>query len=157
MSGETEVNVSGWTTDTLRYHLAQRVDYERQLADERDRRYQERWMAQETASKYAQQIANEFRGSLSDLSTQMATKHEMATAMDALNDKLSGHSDLMAEIRSRLDVGNPAVAALQNQAAQNVGLAQGSQITMAKIYGAIGAMGVILTAIVLLANGVIRG
>lgn len=35
MSGETEKEESGWTTDTLRYHFQQQIDDMRRLLDER--------------------------------------------------------------------------------------------------------------------------
>lgn len=41
MSGETERNISGWTTDTLRSHLMD-------IMNERDLRYQQRFESQES-------------------------------------------------------------------------------------------------------------
>lgn len=41
MSGETEAEVSGWTTDTLRYHLHAIRECDLALDAERDRRYSE--------------------------------------------------------------------------------------------------------------------
>jgi vacuolar-type H+-ATPase subunit H len=41
MSGETEQHVSGWTVDTLMAHSTMRIHYERELGDERDKRYKQ--------------------------------------------------------------------------------------------------------------------
>lgn len=53
MSGETEAEVSAWTIDSLHVHLlaliAKEVTGLRELLAERDRRYQERFEAQEKA------------------------------------------------------------------------------------------------------------
>ena len=60
MSGETEKNISGWTVDTLKEYLES-------LIRGNDIRYDQRFAAQEAATKYAQEKANEFRGSLDDI------------------------------------------------------------------------------------------
>jgi len=52
MSGETEEHVSGWTTDTLRAHVVA-------ILNERDRRYQQRFDAQEQAMSAALTAAKE--------------------------------------------------------------------------------------------------
>jgi hypothetical protein len=41
MSGETEKEVSGWTTDTLKLLLDERARLTREVSEERDRRYKE--------------------------------------------------------------------------------------------------------------------
>lgn len=92
MSGETERDVSGWTVDTLRA-----------LMDERDRRYGERFKAQEkavdnvakeTKEKFAS--VNEFRGALSDQTNTfipraeaLATHDRLAGDIKALTDRLN--------------------------------------------------------------------
>lgn len=162
-SGETTVPVGDWTTGTLKiYHdeklellnqlAVMRVSYERQISDERDRRYQERWAAQEDAAKNLKEYQNEFRGALSDLSTKMATKDELLAAVRSLSDKIEAQEKVNTEFRSRLDVGNPAIGTIQNQLAASQGIRQGGEITMGKIYAAIGAVGTILAIIVLVAN-----
>lgn len=165
-SSETNVPVKDWTTGTLKIlHddkisllkelLDIKVDYERQIADERDKRYMERWQAQEVAGKRYQDVSNEFRGSLNDLSSNMATKVELITAINTLTEKIDVQANLISSLTSRLDVGNPELRTLQNQEANRTGVSQGSQITMGKIYAAIAAVGVIVSIIVLLANRVL--
>lgn len=155
-SGETTVPVGDWTTGTLKIYLDTRLDYERQIADERDLRYQERWAAQEAATKYNQEKSNEFRGALDDLSTKQATKLELQTAVSTLTEKIDTQANLMGELRSRLDVGNPAIGTIQQQLAASDGLRKGSDITIGKIYAAIAAVGAIMGIIVLLANGLFQ-
>lgn len=164
-TGETNVPIGDWTTGSLKiYHdekiellnqmLVQKISYERQLSDERNSRYKERWTAQEEAAKNLKEYQNEFRGSLSDLSTKMATKDELFTAIKGMSEKIDALDKVNAEFRSRLDIGNPAISALQNQQAISKGMLQGSEITMGKIYAAIGAVGAVLGIVVLLANKV---
>lgn len=166
-SGETNVPIGDWTTGTLKiYHdekmellnlrAIDKVDYERQVSNERDQRYHERWAAQEEATKNLKDYQNEFRGSLNDLSTKMATKNELTAAIRALSEKIEAQEKVNTEFRSRLDIGNPAIGSIQQQLATSAGVQKGSDITMGKIYAAIGAVGVILGMLVLLANNVFK-
>lgn len=92
MSGETEREVSGWTVDTLRSHLST-------IINERDRRYGERFDAQENAVAAALQAAkeavnkaetaaekrfdavNEFRGQLADQAATFMPREVAETQM----------------------------------------------------------------------------
>ena len=64
MSGETEGQPFGWTHDSLKLHLVTRIAYEadariagdaaiERVLDERDRRYEQRWVSQEDAVRLA--------------------------------------------------------------------------------------------------------
>ena len=53
MSGETEQNISGWSVDTLHSHLIRMMNAQRQLMDERDIRYQQRFDASQKALEAA--------------------------------------------------------------------------------------------------------
>lgn len=128
-SGETNVPIGEWTTGTLKIYHDMAIEHERELMDERDRRYHERWAAQEEAAKNLKEYQNEFRGSLSDLSTKMATKDEMLAVAKGLSEKIEAQDKVNTEFRSRLDVGNPAIAALQNQNSLNQGQTSGSDKT----------------------------
>lgn len=151
---ETSIPISDWSIGSLKAYHDMMIAYERQVTDERDKRYHERWAAQEDAAKNLKEYQNEFRGALNDLSTKMATKDELTAAMRGLIDKIESQEKVNTEFRSRLDIGNPAIGSIQQQLATNQGLAQGGQITMGRIYAAIGAAGAILGILVLLANNV---
>lgn len=151
---ETSIPISEWSIGSLKAHHDMMISYERQIVDERHERYRERWAAQEEAAKNLKEYQNEFRGSLSDLSTKMATKDELLAAIRGLSEKIDALDKVSTEFRSRLDVGNPAIQSLQNQQALSSGIQQGGQITMGRIYAAVGAVGVILGMLILLANNV---
>lgn len=166
-AGETNIPISEWTTGTLKIYedsetarvlsiVNLRIDYERQISDERDKRYQERWAAQEEAAKNLKEYQNEFRGSLNDLSTQMAKKDELAAGLRSVIEKIEAQEVVNREFRSRLDIGNPAIGNLQQQLATNQGITQGTNITKSDIYRAIGLgiglLGFILSLIVLITN-----
>lgn len=153
---ETSIPIGEWTIGSLKAYHDMMISYERQIADERDRRYHERWSAQEEAAKNLKEYQNEFRGSLSDLSTKMATKDEMLAVAKGLSEKIEAQEKVNTEFRSRLDIGNPAIGALQQQQAISAGIIKGGDITMGKIYAAIGAVGAILAIIVMIANGVFK-
>lgn len=96
MSGETEKEVSGWTVDTLRELIITRMD-------ERDRRYTEKFDAQEKAVLVALdqtrtrfENVNEWRGTVSDLLANAMPRPEAVTINAATNDKIQA-------INSRLD------------------------------------------------------
>lgn len=153
---ETNVPIGDWTIGSLKVYDDTCRAYERQISDERDLRYKERWQAQEAAAKNLKEYQNEFRGALSDLSTKMATKDELTAGLKSMSEKIEAQEKVNTEFRSRLDVGNPAIGTIQNQLATNQGITQGSQITIGKIYAAIGAVGALLGIIILLANGIFR-
>lgn len=96
MSGETEKQVSGWTVDTAREHLLTVIQYEAKLAEERDKRYDQRFKAQESATIYMRQVTNEFRGQLSDQQATFITRTETLARAQANADKIDA-------INTRLD------------------------------------------------------
>lgn len=149
---ETSIPISEWTIGSLKAHHDMMIAYERQILDERDQRYHERWAAQEAAAKSLKEYQNEFRGALSDLSTKMATKDELLAAIRSLSDKIEAQEKVNTEFRSRLDIGNPAIGSIQQQLATSQGQANGSQITIGRIYAAIAAVGGVLGIIILLTN-----
>lgn len=123
---ETSIPIGDWTIGSLKAYHDMMISYERQVADERDQRYHERWAAQEAATKYNQEKSNEFRGALDDLSTKQATKLELQTAVSTLTEKIDTQANLTSELRSRLDVGNPAIGTIQQQIAARDGSTTGS-------------------------------
>ncbi|CAN5693081.1 hypothetical protein BH23PAT2_BH23PAT2_08250 [soil metagenome] len=110
----------------------------------------------ETATDKRFHSMNEFRQALTELSTTMATRREMESSINELKHNIVQLNEQTAELRSRLDVGPAGLSSLQNQYSALQGRTQGSDITMSKIYGAIGAVGAVLGIMVLLANGVLN-
>lgn len=100
MSGETEKQVSGWTVDTLK-------EYVESLIDGNDKRYEQRFEAQESATKYAQEKSNEFRGSLDDIGKKQMPRTEAEALIKATADKAeagqSANSDKIDALQARLD------------------------------------------------------
>lgn len=106
MGGETEKEVSSWTVDSLKSHhdaclryesklaelrhlqLLTSIEYEAKLSAERDRRYAERFAAQEAATAYMRQVTNEFRGQLSDQQTTFITRTETLARAQSNADKI---------------------------------------------------------------------
>lgn len=153
MSGETQKQESAWTTDTLKENLENEIHAVRKQIAESDRRYEQRFDGQEKATNLALQSAkeavtkaeaatekrfesvNEFRAALADQSNTLLTRNEYSTNHQNVIDKID-------DVAKR-------IAAIESQA-------RGSQLTIGKIYAAIGALGAILTMIVLLANGILK-
>lgn len=95
MSGETEDNVSAFTTDSLHAHL-------RTLMDERDRRYGERFDASQKAVEKATAALerrlegmNEIRAAMSEQAATFLPRTEYDTAHDALVTRVTELNDRM--------------------------------------------------------------
>lgn len=134
---ETSIPIGEWSIGSLKAHHDMMIAYERQVSDERDLRYKERWKAQEEATKNLKEYSNEYRGSLDDLSSKMATKVELTTAVSSLSEKIDTQSNLIGELRSRLDVGNPAISSLQNAQATSEGRKLGADQIIAYLITAV--------------------
>lgn len=87
-AGETKNQPSGWTTDTLKAHFdALRVAdkelsetkhrHAQELRDAADKRYEQRFQAQEAAQLAYKTSANEFRGTLSDQAGRFISRSEL--------------------------------------------------------------------------------
>ena len=96
MSGETEKDISGWTTDTLHSHLLS-------LMNERDRRYEQRFASAEQAVHVALaqtetrfENVNEWRGTVSDLLANAMPRPEADSRASSTDEKINA-------LQSRLD------------------------------------------------------
>ena len=98
--------------------LDERINAERDLNSEKfahhksiiegnDKRYDERFNAQEAATKYAQEKANEFRGSLEDVGKNQMPRTEAEREFHAIREQMAGsvkaNSDKIEELRARVD------------------------------------------------------
>jgi tetrahydromethanopterin S-methyltransferase subunit G len=92
MGEETRDGINGWTVHTLKVHLVA-------VMDERDKRYAQRFEAQESASKYAQEKANEFRGQLKDQAERFMPRTEGEQASRTNSEKI----DALATRAERLE------------------------------------------------------
>lgn len=73
---EGEQHPSGWTVETLRAYLESRIT-------ESDRRYEQRFLAQERAVDRAQIVNNEFRGTLEDQAQRLMPRAESTARWEA--------------------------------------------------------------------------
>lgn len=121
MSGETEANVSGWTTDTLRSYILA-------LLNERDTQYAQRFQAQEKAVDYALGAAdravskaelatekrfegvNEFRGQLADQARTLMPRAETELQLVTLGRRLSAVELTLSEGGARKEGADATVA-----------------------------------------------
>ena len=133
MSGETQQQESGWTTDTLKYHIEQRFTDQDKAVQAALLAAKEAVLKAEVASEKRFESVNEFRGQLSDQTATFIPRAEANTKFDALGEKVS-------ELTDRMNTSH--------------GERNGSEITIGKIYAAIAAVGVIIGILVLLVNGV---
>jgi len=123
VSGETEASVSGWTVDTLREYLIQRItDQDRALSrrmDDADKAIQAALVSAEKAVTKAEGASerrfegvNEFRKALSDQTGTFIPRAEFDAAHKSLTTQVTANSERMAalELRltSRLDLGQGA-------------------------------------------------
>ena len=142
MSGETEQNVSGWTTDTLKMYVDQRM-IDQEKAMEKAFVAQEKAVASafdasntaivksELASEKRFESVNEFRQTLSDQAASFLPRAEADRVTSSNAEKIQGLTDRL----NRMD-------------AQG----EGSKITMGKLTAALAAAGTLISIIVVLAN-----
>lgn len=143
MTGETERFPSGWTTDTVKVLEDEKITALERLFAAELKRLEAVIAGQERAVTLlgqANQIAqdkfeatvrdgfvkqNEFRGSLDDLGKTMATRREL----EAL-------TALLAELRSRIDVGPAGLAAVQATQQHQSGRQEITQIITGNMFAA---------------------
>lgn len=92
--------------------------------------------------------SNEFRQSLSDLSSLMATRRELEALGDRLTEQAEGLGNQIIELRSRLDVGPAGLASVQKFA----DIAEASKLTTSKLITYLVAAVAILSMVIAGAN-----
>jgi ElaB/YqjD/DUF883 family membrane-anchored ribosome-binding protein len=155
VSGETESNVSGWTTDTLHSHMAQRLnDVDRMLSrrmDDADKAIQAALAAAEKATDKANDAnekrfegVNEFRRALADQTGTFIPRTEYDAAHSALTDRVDANAERMAalELRltSRLDRGEGSDAGAAGQRGE-------ARLNMSQVIAAIATLAAVISFI----------
>jgi len=145
LSGETEKDVSGLTTDTLRL-----------LMDAHTQRIDERFAAFLEVYRRDQEKANEFRSALDDLSKTMATRRELESAQLNGNNRIDGLVKDVGDLRSRLDIGPAGLAPLQAYQQQQEGRHEGIGASVGWIVAGITVASALVGIVVVLANVLTR-
>lgn len=133
MSGETEKQVSGWTVDTLKEYVEALRSDDQKAVQAALLAAKEAVIKAETATEKRFESVNEFRQQLGDQSNTFLPRPEYNAQHKALEDRVTDLTDRM----NKTD-----------------GAKSGSDITVGKIYAAVGVVGAILAILVLLSNGV---
>jgi septal ring factor EnvC (AmiA/AmiB activator) len=123
--GQTERNPSGWTVDTLKAHLDEKIVAVQLRVDEQVDRIDERHATEvsETAARFRQ--VNEFRGALDDLGKTMATRRELEASIASIAARMDEMSKDVSTLRSRIDVGPAELQQLQQGASKQAGRQEG--------------------------------
>lgn len=122
-----------WNVESLKEYIEQRFSDSDKAVQAALLAAKEAAAKAETASEKRFDSVNEFRGQLSNQASTLMSRTEYLTNHKALEDKISDLTD-------RLN--------------RSEGNSQGSQITMSKVYAAIGAAVAVLSMIVLFTNRV---
>lgn len=133
MSGETQRNESGWTTDTLKSYIEQRFADQDKAVQAALLAAKEAVLKAEAANEKQFEAANNVKSTFSGDLSRKLDRTEYESNHKALEDKIAALTD-------RMNLGD--------------GANQGSTLTVGKIYAAIASVGVILGILVLLANGI---
>jgi hypothetical protein len=168
MSGETAERESGWTTDTLRAHLTD-------VINERDKRYEQRFLAQESAVQSAlvaqekavnaaltaadravakaeqaqerrNEATNEFRGQLADQAATLMPRREVEQLFSSL------HAEMDAELKAV----NAKADSNANRIENAAGRSGGADASTATLIAAVAALASV-AAIVLLLVRILTG
>lgn len=173
--GQTKANESGWTVDTLKAHVDDinalrwkrdediaklrqeladsNLAYLKELARERDLRYEQRFNAQEAASTYTRTIQNEFRGSLNDLASTKVPRTEFEAALKAVSGQIANDQKANGE---KLDILTKSSAIALSDIQHRLDIKEGSSAGIGSAFGttatAIGAIVAVLGVIYLLSS-----
>jgi len=128
LSGETERSVSAWQVDTLK-------EYVEALISEADKRYQQRFDAQEAAQKYAQEKSNEFRSALDDVGKKQMPRTEAEALIKASAERTG----------SELNATNQKVDMLISRMDRNEGRGSGLNSGWGYLVGGVGLIVLIIT------------
>lgn len=131
---------------------SQAVDSLRSLLDEQRHSHEIAQVKFETTVSARFVQVNEFRGSLDDLSKQMATRRELESVQASIGAKMDDLAGLVQELRSRLDTGPVGLDELRARADQGQGRQEGARQNQAGLYALIGAVGGILGIIIVVAT-----
>lgn len=88
-------------------------------------------------------LVNEFRGALSDLGHQMATRRELEAFQSEYR---RAHDELVAaqaDLRTQVAVGPPALSSLQSRQDRQLGRDEGIRVTITMLYSLIAAVAAI--------------
>ena len=105
-----------------------------------DVRYDQRFTAQEAATKYAQEKANEFRGSLDDIGKKQMPRTEAEALFRVLSEK--------AEAAARANADK--IDALQARMDRNEGRGSGLHSGWGYLVGAVGLIGALVAIMIAL-------
>ena len=106
--------------------LEEKIEAEARLSVERDKRYAERFAAQENAGIYQREITNEFRGQLRDQAEKFITRTESLARAQANADKID-------QLATRMD--------------RNEGRSTGLSAGWAALVGAVSLLGAIIAIV----------
>lgn len=100
MNSKPEKQDPVWTLPALKELLESKIDGN-------DRRYQQRFDAQEAANKYSQEKSNEFRGSLEDIGKKQMPRTEAEALIRASEEKAAAtakaNSEKIDSLQARMD------------------------------------------------------
>jgi phosphopantetheinyl transferase (holo-ACP synthase) len=135
MSGETNREVSGWSVDTLKEYIEQRFTDSDKAVQAALLAAKEAVLKAEVASEKRFESVNEFRGQLADQTNSLIPRAEADSRFNAIAEKVTALTD-----RINITDGRKA----------------GSEVTIGKIYAAIGVVGVILGILVVVTNAIFK-
>jgi chromosome segregation ATPase len=151
---------------SIKEHFNSLIQGNKDLSESQDRRLEElieslneKMELNQKASQLAQEKfessvannfikTNEFRGSLEDLSKNMATRRELETAVATISNNNNEIDIKINELRSRLDVGNPMVQSLQSRIDTSSGVKQGEGEILTRIATILGITATLITIII---------
>lgn len=93
MSGETEKQVSGWTVDTLKEFIEQRITDQDKAVQAALIAAKEAVIKAETATEKRFESVNEFRAQLADQSNTLMPRQEYSVQHRALEDRVTDLTD----------------------------------------------------------------
>jgi hypothetical protein len=149
VSGETESQVSGWTVDTLQSRMIREVVVLRELIDERDLRYQQRYDASQKALDAALLSADRAVQAALQAAKEAVTKAELSAdkRFELLNELRTG-----VATSAQIDAVEKVINVLTSRVDKAEASLTGGNDKMRGIYAALGASVALISIVVFLAN-----
>ena len=149
MSGETEAQVSGWTIDTLHTRMMRELAMVRDLMDERDIRYQQRYDASQKALDAALLSADRAVQAALQAAKEAVTKAELSAdkRFELLNELRTG-----VATSDQLEALEKVVATLTRRVDTAEGHTAGGTDKQRGLYAALAAAVALISIVVFVAN-----
>lgn len=127
---ETSIPIAEWSIGSLKAYHDMQISYERQISDERDKHWHELRKVDQKAIVVAQKNNQQHFKQLNENAERTIEERGHFVSIEAFKPFEENVIKQLTDIRSRLDIGNPTIATIEQKLAASAGRAMGSDKTV---------------------------